>query len=66
MRPIQEIKTCEFEKGEEAYILEQRILTNFKDVKYNYQRYGEVLKGGNSELFTENIFEEIATLIELF
>lgn len=63
---IQEIKTWSFENGEEAYILEQKIISSYSHLKYNYQKYGEILSSGNSELFTENIFEEIVPLIELF
>jgi len=63
---IQEIKTWRFEKGEEAYLLEQKIISSYSHLKYNYQKYGEVLKDGNSELFTKDIFEEIVPLIELF
>lgn len=64
---IQEIKIWTFEKGEEAYNLEQQIIKENKDVKYNNKENGDLFQnGGNSELFTENIFERIVPLIELF
>lgn len=49
---VVEIKTWEYENGEDAYKKEQQIL--FENRKYRY--YGEkVLNGGDSELFTKDV-----------
>ncbi len=51
-----------FEDGSKAYNLEQRILKEFN----NFQYFGSnILVNGNSELFTKNILNDIAPLIEL-
>lgn len=47
------LREIPFENGSDAFDLEQYYLNIFKDFKYNGQ---EVLKSGNTELFTRNLF----------
>ena len=66
IQQIEEIKTWRFEDGADAFLKEQEIIKSYKSIKYDYQENGELLKAGNSELFTENILNEIVPFIELF
>jgi len=61
---IEEIKSWDFDDGELAYKLEQKILFENKSQKYNYKRDGKVLSGGNSELFEQDIIENILALLD--
>ena len=63
---IEEIKTWFFEQGEVAYKLEQDIINLHQSIKYDYKTNGEILiGGGNSEMFIENILNEINPLINM-
>ena len=57
LKNIVESKSIVFNNGKEAYELEQLILNNFKEFRYE----GEALiRGGNTEIFTVDIWEDIA------
>ena len=49
---VEIVTSKEFSNGEEAYKLEQLILKNYEQLKYQGP---DILIGGNTELFTENI-----------
>lgn len=58
---ISNIKEWVFEDGSEAYKLEKLILDTYVDFKYQGIK---ILKGGNTELFEEDIISKIIPLIE--
>ena len=60
---IQPIREWVFTDGYEAYKLEQKVLRLFNHLQYTGKKV--LINGGNTELFSSDILEEIESLIEL-
>ena len=57
-------KELRFETGKYAYELECLIKETFKEFRYKYEKGEKVLLGdGNTELYTENIYEKIKGML---
>jgi len=53
---VRELKVWKFEDGRKGYEVEQMLLDKYKDYKYHGK---DILRTGNTELFSENILDKI-------